>query len=95
MSLDNERVEYVAELARLQLDPSEIPETAKKINDVLTLIDQMQALDTTGIEPLTNPLDRAQQLRADAVTETNRRERLQANGPATQNGLFLVPKVID
>ncbi|TCS40094.1 Asp-tRNA(Asn)/Glu-tRNA(Gln) amidotransferase subunit GatC [Reinekea marinisedimentorum] len=95
MSLDRSQVESVAQLARLKIDEAEMPDYLNSLNSILDLVDKMQAVDTTGIEPLANPLDAAQRLRADVVTETNKREQLQANAPATEDGLFLVPKVIE
>ncbi|MGB0964834.1 MAG: Asp-tRNA(Asn)/Glu-tRNA(Gln) amidotransferase subunit GatC [Litorivicinus sp.] len=95
MSLSTDEVRHVARLARLAVDDAAVPEIANKLNGVLELLDTMQALDTQGVEPLTNPLDRTQVLRADAVTEPNQRETLMQNAPAAKDGLFLVPKVID
>lgn len=95
MSISNDQVAHVAKLAKLALKPDDIPTISNKLSNVLGLIDQMQAVDTHGVVPLINPLDRAQVLRADAVTETDQREKLQAGAPATDKGLFLVPKVID
>ena len=95
MSLSPDEVRHVARLARLAVDEKAVPQIADKLNDVLGLLDQMQAIDTTGVEPLTNPLDRTQILRGDHVTEGNQREHLMQNAPAQKDGLFLVPKVID
>ncbi|WP_210396543.1 Asp-tRNA(Asn)/Glu-tRNA(Gln) amidotransferase subunit GatC [Motiliproteus sediminis] len=95
MSLDRSDVEKIAHLARLQLDDADIPEYAQHLSNILALVDQMQAADTSALEPMANPHDASQRLRADAVTEQNQREALQANAPATENGLFLVPKVIE
>ncbi len=95
MSLDRSQVETVAHLARLKVDESEMAEYVSSLSSILDLVDQMQAIDTTGVEPLANPLDAAQRLRADEVTEVNKREVLQANAPLAENGLFLVPKVIE
>ncbi|WP_421869357.1 Asp-tRNA(Asn)/Glu-tRNA(Gln) amidotransferase subunit GatC [Motiliproteus sp.] len=95
MSLDRSEVEKIAHLARLQINESDIPEYADNLNNILALVDQMQQVDTSAVEPMANPLDAVQRLRPDAVTETNQRETLQANAPATEDGLFLVPKVIE
>ncbi len=65
------------------------------MNSILGLVDQMQAVDTSGIEPLAHPLEASQRLRPDQVTESNQRDRYQAIAPATENGLYLVPKVIE
>ena len=95
MSISDEQVAHVAKLAKLALNPAEVPDISAKLSGVLNLIDQMQSIDTQGVVPLINPLDRTQVLRADAVTESNQRDKLQANAPAAEKGLFLVPKVID
>lgn len=95
MSLDRSQVETVARLARLKIEESELDATVSSLNSILELVDHLQAVDTEGVEPLANPLDAAQRLRADVVSEENQREKLQANAPAAEKGLFLVPKVID
>jgi len=82
-------------LARLKIDENEMPDYVNSLSSILDLVDKMQAVDTTDIEPLANPLDAAQRLRADAVTEENQREVLQSNAPQAEKGLFLVPKVIE
>lgn len=95
MSISADQVQHVARLARLAVDDAQIPDIANKLTDVLNLLDQIQSVDTQGIEALTNPLDRTQILRADAVTASNARDNLMSNAPAQKDGLFLVPKVID
>ncbi|MDA7085200.1 Asp-tRNA(Asn)/Glu-tRNA(Gln) amidotransferase subunit GatC [Pseudomonas sp. SA3-5] len=95
MALERSEVEKIAHLARLGLNESEIPRTTETLNNILGLIDQMQAVDTTGIEPLAHPLEATQRLRADVVTEANHRDAYQAIAPAVENGLYLVPKVIE
>ena len=95
MALDRCEVEKIAHLARLGLDEAEVPQTTQTLNNILGLIDAMQAVDTQGVQPLAHPLEAVQRLRADAVTETNQREAYQAIAPAVENGLYLVPKVID
>ena len=95
MALERSDVEKIAQLARLGLTESEIPQTTATLNNILGLIDAMQAVDTTGIEPLAHPLEATQRLRADVVTETNQREAYQAIAPAVESGLYLVPKVIE
>lgn len=95
MSLDRSDVEQIAHLARLQIDAADIDSYSDSLNSILSLVDQMQAINTEGVEPLAHPLDAVQRLRADEVTEINQREALQAVAPATEEGLFLVPKVIE
>ncbi|WP_120996834.1 Asp-tRNA(Asn)/Glu-tRNA(Gln) amidotransferase subunit GatC [Stutzerimonas urumqiensis] len=95
MALERSEVEKIAHLARLGLNEADLPRTTETLNTILGLIDRMQAVDTDGIEPLAHPLETTQRLRADRVTETNRREAYQAVAPAVQDGLYLVPKVIE
>ncbi|MHA6492577.1 Asp-tRNA(Asn)/Glu-tRNA(Gln) amidotransferase subunit GatC [Pseudomonas borbori] len=95
MALERSDVEKIAHLARLGLNDGDVPLTTETLNSILGLIDQMQAVDTTGIEPLAHPLEATQRLRADVVTEHNCRDAYQAIAPAVDSGLFLVPKVIE
>ena len=95
MALERSDVEKIAHLARISLNEAEIPHTTATLNNILGLIDQMQAADTSGVEPLAHPLEVSQRLRADRVTEKNQREAYQAIAPAVENGLYLVPKVIE
>ncbi|MFG0381551.1 Asp-tRNA(Asn)/Glu-tRNA(Gln) amidotransferase subunit GatC [Pseudomonas sp. zbq_18] len=95
MALERSDVEKIAHLARLGLTEAEIPQTTATLNNILGLIDAMQAVDTAGIEPLAHPLEATQRLRADTVTEQNQRDAYQAIAPAVESGLFLVPKVIE
>jgi len=95
MSLDRSDVEQIAHLARLQIDTADIDSYSHSLNSILSLVDQMQAIDTQGIEPLAHPLDAVQRLRRDEVTESNQRDALLAIAPATEAGLFLVPQVIE
>ncbi|MDF0730318.1 Asp-tRNA(Asn)/Glu-tRNA(Gln) amidotransferase subunit GatC [Pseudomonas entomophila] len=95
MALQRSDVEKIAHLARLGLNESELPRITDALNSILGLVDQMQAVDTTGIEPLAHPLEATQRLRPDQVTESNQRDRYQAIAPSTESGLYLVPKVIE
>ncbi len=95
MSLEKQDVEKIAHLARLAIDESAIPGYAQDLSGILDLVDQMNAVDTDGVEPLAHPHDAIQRLREDVVTEENQRELLQSNAPQTDSGLFLVPKVIE
>jgi aspartyl-tRNA(Asn)/glutamyl-tRNA(Gln) amidotransferase subunit C len=95
MALERSDVEKIAHLARLGLDEAEIPRTTETLNNILGLINRMQAVNTDGIEPLAHPLEATQRLRADVVSETNQRDAYQAIAPAVENGLYLVPKVIE
>ncbi|WP_165664622.1 Asp-tRNA(Asn)/Glu-tRNA(Gln) amidotransferase subunit GatC [Metapseudomonas otitidis] len=95
MALERSDVEKIARLARLGLNEGDIPRTTETLNNILGLIDAMQAVNTDGVEPLAHPLEATQRLRADEVTEENHRDAYQAIAPAVENGLYLVPKVID
>ncbi|MAC45654.1 Asp-tRNA(Asn)/Glu-tRNA(Gln) amidotransferase subunit GatC [Oceanospirillum beijerinckii] len=95
MALERSDVEKVAHLARLQIEENDIPEYTRNLTSILDLVNQMQEVDTGDIEPLAHPLDATQRLRHDEVTESNQREHFQQNAPATEAGLFLVPKVIE
>jgi aspartyl-tRNA(Asn)/glutamyl-tRNA(Gln) amidotransferase subunit C len=95
MALERCDVEKIAHLARIGLNEADIANTTATLNNILGLIDQMQAVDTNGIEPLAHPLETTQRLRPDVVSESNQREAYQAIAPAVEAGLFLVPKVIE
>ena len=95
MALDKSEVAKIAHLARLHINDSEAAEVANRITDILALIDQMQSVNTEQVAPLAHPLDVVQRLRADVVTETDQRAKLQTLAPASENGLYLVPLVIE
>lgn len=99
MSLTPDDVSRIAHLARLELQPAESDALLSQLNGFFQIVDQMSAVDTAGIEPLYTPLSAVQQvqlrLRDDAVTESNQRELNQRSAPAVEDGLFLVPKVIE
>jgi len=95
MSLSDDQIRRLARLARIAIGDEESATFRDRLNRVLGLIDQLQAVDTTGIEPMSHALDVVQALRPDAVTESDQRERFQAGAPAVEDGLYLVPKVIE
>ncbi|MBT7673577.1 MAG: Asp-tRNA(Asn)/Glu-tRNA(Gln) amidotransferase subunit GatC [Oceanospirillaceae bacterium] len=95
MALENADIDKIAILARLQVTPSETSDYANSISSILSLIDQMQQVSTEGVEPLSNPHDASQRLRKDEVTCDNQRKDFIALAPAAQDGLYLVPKVLD
>lgn len=95
MALTESDVEKIAHLARLSVTEQERTEVAARLTSILGMVDRLQAVDTAGAEPLAHPLDATQPLRADQVTETDRRDDYQRVAPAVENGLFLVPKVIE
>jgi len=95
MSLHKDDVEKIAHLARLNISEADIAAYAENLSNILNLVEQMNAVDTSDISPMAHPLNASQRLRIDEVTEVNQRELLQQNSPAIENGLFLVPKVIE
>lgn len=95
MSLSLEEVARIARLARIELTAGEAEATQTKLNGIFELIAQMQAVDTAGVAPMSHPQDVVQRLRADAVTESDRRAAFQAIAPEAEAGLYLVPKVIE
>ena len=95
MPLTPTDVRKIAHLARLAIDEDQVDAYAHSLSDILTFVDQMNAVDTDGVEPMAHPLDVVQRLRPDAVTETDRRDRFQAIAPKAEAGLYLVPKVIE
>ncbi|MBL8473046.1 MAG: Asp-tRNA(Asn)/Glu-tRNA(Gln) amidotransferase subunit GatC [Rhodocyclaceae bacterium] len=95
MSLNLEQVFRTARLARLAVSNAEAERTAAQLNDIFALIEQMQAVNTRGVEPMSHAVDLAQRLRDDQVTETDHRADFQAIAPETEAGLYLVPKVIE
>jgi aspartyl-tRNA(Asn)/glutamyl-tRNA(Gln) amidotransferase subunit C len=99
MSLSDDQVRRIARLARIEIAPAEVKPVVDRLNRVLGLIEQMRAVDTAGIEPMSHPLDaslaQGQRLREDKVTAPDSRDAFQSVAPATQDGLYLVPKVIE
>jgi|TARA_B100000767_G_scaffold180743_1_gene168685 aspartyl-tRNA(Asn)/glutamyl-tRNA(Gln) amidotransferase subunit C len=95
MSLDTNQVLAIADLSRLQIDEKSVTEFQTNLSNILDLVDQLQAVDTTGVEPMAHPMDAVQRLRADVVTEENNREKFQKIAPSTENGHYLVPKVVE
>ena len=104
MALSSSDVKRIAHLARIEISDAEVEVTLDKLSGILGLIEQMQAVDTIGITPMSHSQDVVQRLRDDVVTETNQREAFQLNAPvlgngsteqAVRNGLYLVPKVIE
>ena len=95
MALNITDIKRIAHLARIEINEAEAQATLTKLSGILALIEQMQAVDTTGITPMSHSQDVVQRLREDVITETNQRELLQSNAPAVAGGLYLVPKVIE
>ena len=94
-ALSQEDIRHLCRLARLEITPAEIAEVQAKLTSIVGLVDQLQAVDTTGVTPMAHPLDRPQRLRADAVTDSDAHELYQRNAGAVERGLYLVPKVIE
>jgi len=99
MSLSPDQIERIARLARIAVSAAEVEELRTQLNRVLGLIDELQSVDTAGIEPLSHALEAllpsGQRLRPDLVTEPDRRSEFQEIAPAVDAGLYLVPKVIE
>ena len=95
MSLTADDVARLAILARLELSAQEAERTLVQLNSVFELIGRLQAVDTTGVEPMTHPIAMGLRLREDQVTESDAREQYQQVAPATEQGLYLVPRVIE
>jgi len=95
MSLTKKDVETIAHLARLAIDEADIPGYANNLSSILQFVEQMNAIDTTDVEPMAHPLDAVQRLRKDEITESNQREHYQQVAPSTEAGLYLVPTVIE
>ena len=95
MSVDIDDVEAIARLARIQIDPESLPEFVDDLSRILELVEHMSAADTGKTEPMASPHDLVARLRTDEITEQNQRDRYQGVAPATEAGLFLVPKVIE
>ncbi|MBU2641733.1 MAG: Asp-tRNA(Asn)/Glu-tRNA(Gln) amidotransferase subunit GatC [Thiobacillus sp.] len=95
MSLSTDDVKRIARLARIETSDAEAQATQTQLNNIFDLIATMQAIDTRGVAPMAHAQEVYQRLRADVATETDRRAAFQAIAPAVENGLYLVPKVID
>jgi len=95
MSLNDADIRRIAKLARIRVNDAEVAEVGAKLNGIFGLIEKLQAVDTEGVEPMSHARDVALRLREDKATEPNLRERYQSVAPAVENGLYLVPKVIE
>ena len=95
MSLNEVDVERIAQLARMEIASGDVAAYAHSLSGILDFVARMNAVDTEGVEPMAHPLHAVQRLREDAVTEPDRREQFQAIAPLVQDGLYLVPRVIE
>ena len=95
MTLKSDDVRSIAQLARLHIDEDAIEHYAEELSSILSLMEQMNQVDSSGVTPLANPLDATQRLRGDEVTETDQRDKFQKIAPDVAAGLYRVPKVIE
>lgn len=95
MSLSPEEVKKIAYLARLSIEEEHVEQYSQDLSSIFGLVEQMNAAAVDNIEPMAHPQDAMQRLRDDVVTETNQRDKLLSNAPMQEDGLFLVPKVLD
>ena len=95
MSLDKDQVQHIAMLARLKLADDEFAETVDKLSRIVDFVDQLSQADTGDVIPMAHPLNQAQRVRADVVTESVDRDHFQENAPLVEGGFYLVPKVIE
>jgi aspartyl-tRNA(Asn)/glutamyl-tRNA(Gln) amidotransferase subunit C len=93
--MDKDQVQHIAMLARLRVADEEIADTVDKLSRIVEFVDQLSQADTADVVPMAHPLDAAQRLRPDVVTEPNERDEFQKNAPAVDDGFYLVPKVIE
>lgn len=95
MALTDDEVQKIAHLARLQITSDEAPQYAETLSSILDMVAKMNEVDTDNVAPMAHPLEVKQRLRPDQVTETDQRDRFQQQAPLTEDGLYLVPKVIE
>ena len=95
MSIPTSEVKNIARLARLSVSNSDLQRYSDELSQILELFDALSAVDTDGVEPMAHPLDVTLRLRADEVTEQDQRSKFQSVAPQVENGLYLVPRVID
>ena len=95
MSLNEQEIEKIAWLARLEIDPDDSPKYARELSQMLELVDQLNQIDTHDVEAMAHPTDAVQLLREDVVTEENQRDKFQSIAPLSEDGLYLVPRVIE
>jgi aspartyl-tRNA(Asn)/glutamyl-tRNA(Gln) amidotransferase subunit C len=88
-------IERLCRLARLEITPAEVADVSAKLSSIVAMVDELKACDTAGVTPMAHPLERAQRLRPDGVTEVDQHELYQRNAPLVERDLYLVPKVIE
>ncbi len=95
MALDTDTVKRIARLARIHVDEADLAPLADELNNILGWVEQLDEVDTDGVEPMTSVVEMVQRLRADEVTDGGVRDRVLANAPESDDGFFVVPKVIE
>jgi aspartyl-tRNA(Asn)/glutamyl-tRNA(Gln) amidotransferase subunit C len=95
VSLDKDQVQHIAVLSRLKISDQEFDQTVEKLSRIVDFVDQLSQADTDNVVPMAHPLNESQRLREDVVTEPNDREHVQQNAESVEDGLYLVPKVIE
>lgn len=95
MALNKREIRDIAFLARLTLKGSEINDVQEKLTKIINFIDQLQVVNTEGVDPMAHPLNQTQRLRNDQITDINQRDKIQNNAPEVSDGFYLVPKVIE
>jgi len=95
VSLNEEDIQKIAWLARLEIDQADCSRYAHELSQVLDLVDELNRIDTENVEAMAHPTDAVQRLREDSVSEENQREKFQAIAPQAEDGLYLVPRVIE
>lgn len=95
MALSKQEIGQIAHLARLEISETDMRVYAAKLDRIIEFIDELAQADTNGLLPMAHSLDMSQRLRADVVTESNERDRYQANAPEIAHGLYVVPRVIE
>ena len=95
MGIDRDEIARIAHLARLEVGDEAAARTAAELTNILEFVGRMNAVDTTDVTPMAHPLDASQRLREDQITESDRRAEFQAGAPAVEDGLYLVPRVVE
>lgn len=95
MALDPKQIHDIAELVRLKIEDDQVSEYQHNLSNILEMVNQLTSFNTDDIEPLANPLEIVQRLRADVVTSVNQREHFQSIAPQTEQGFYLVPRVVE
>ena len=95
MALSKQDIDYIAHLARLEVADADVADYKDKLGRIIEFIDELSQADTADMVPMAHPLDMSQRLRPDEVTESDDRDRFQANAPETEKGLYVVPRIVE